>query len=390
MSCCDNKNPTPPTPTPPTPPVQQCPANVTITLVTPAGDPVSAPNSTQGADGQNEFTFSAATPGVLTMNLKARVDPSGCAASVQERVRFQVTPIGASVMAWDPANPNGRPTVSGDFLLATVTFTGLPAQNADFGAKVVTLTLDGASHRTANCEVFFPKNAQNHPNPEQGTTPNWFFYWMQVMSSPGHVRYGGAGPGNLLGEARGMTKWSYGAVPDKTLVHIYDLAATRDAAIPGLHGPLSGIDLFRNTVWHETEHTRQIARADPVVGTHSGTCWANGWSWNQPNHNHWRLGPGRVAGTPGLCTSAGPGTMGDAGSGDTLLSAAVPGMPNYRSWPTAWGAVPAGASPDGSFIGGTPIEQQAYQQETGPEHGLARQDWGDPGKNHNTVNRFDD
>jgi hypothetical protein len=221
-------------------------------------------------------------------------------------------------------------------------------------------------------------------------TPNWFFYWMQVIGSPGHVRHGGAGSGDLFGETRGMTQWSYAAVPDKTLVHVCDTAATSDVAIPGLHGPLTGIDLFSNTVLHETEHTRQIARADPVVGLHPGTCWQNGWSWNTANHNHWRLGPGRVAGSPGICTDGGPGTMGAPGTGDILLAAAVPGMPGYVSWPTAWGPVPAGAAPGGSFIGGTPIEQQAFQQETGPEHGLARQDWGDPGKNHRTLNRFDD
>ena len=103
-------------------------------------------------------------------------------------------------------------------------------------------------------------------------------------------------------------------------------------------------------------------------------------------HNHWRLGPGRAANTAGVCTPVGPGTMGAAGTGDVLLNDAV-----VEAWPTAWGAVPAGAGPGGTYWGGHPIEQIAYiRHSTIPENGLAPRDWGDPGKNHRTRNKWDD
>ncbi len=74
-----------------------------ISLVTPNGDPVA--NPVDSGDGQNEFTYSSANPGVLTMNLKAKVSPTGFAARIKDDCRFAVGSIGNSTMAWDAANP---------------------------------------------------------------------------------------------------------------------------------------------------------------------------------------------------------------------------------------------------------------------------------------------
>lgn len=363
----------------------------------PSGDPVASGSAT------NEFTYSNATPGVLTIPCRARITPNDpdAIACAGEHLRWTIGAVGASTLAWstpDPAN-----AARGKGVNATATFTGLPANNTDFGAKTVTLLLDsGATIQTTAIEVFWPKTATNHPNPGQGTTPNWFFYWMQVAGSPWHVRYGGAGPGGRFGETFAMTNWSYAAVADKTLVHIFDSASTRDGAIAGLHGPLTGVDLFKNTVLHETKHTRQIADADPVVGIRPGTCWKNGWSWNVANHNHWSVGPDGKPGRRGVDDdgdgtidnqiTTGPGEMGAGGSDDVNLEAPNPASVTLPTsdWPTAWGPIPAGAGPGGSYIGGDHIEQQAFQQETSAEHALARQDWGHPGKNHRTLDRFDD
>jgi hypothetical protein len=54
-----------------------------IDMITPAGDPVNA--AKQSGDGQNEFTYSAASPAVLTMNLKAGVTPSGVATQIKDQ-----------------------------------------------------------------------------------------------------------------------------------------------------------------------------------------------------------------------------------------------------------------------------------------------------------------
>lgn len=161
---------------------------VQVNLVTPGGDPVSEPSDS--GDGQNEFTYSSDTPGVLTMNLKARVRPSVAAAEVAGVCKFRVDSIGSSVRAWAASNPSGRPVANGDSLVATVMFTGLPKVNSDFGKKVASITFDGIPCDEKDYEVFFPKEAKNHPL-GQPDSPNWFYYWKQgnVCSIPAKARY---------------------------------------------------------------------------------------------------------------------------------------------------------------------------------------------------------
>ena len=147
---------------------------VKIDLITPAGDPVISP--VDSGDGQNEFAFSAPVNGVLEINLKAKVSPdnSEILNAVKDKVKFTVENIGSSTKAWDAANPGGNASVSGSFLIAKVTFTGLPQNNSDFGRKRVTLQYDGQTEETY-IEVFFDKAARNHPgNPIN--TPNWYSY----------------------------------------------------------------------------------------------------------------------------------------------------------------------------------------------------------------------
>ena len=161
---------------------------VKVELVTPGGDPVAAPSDS--GDGQNEFTYSAASPGVLSMNLKARVTPSGATAAVASACVFGVGAVGDSVMSWASANPSGRAAASGDSLVASVTFTGLPASNSDFGRKTASIAFGGIICDEKGYEVFFPKEAKNHPL-GQADSPNWFYYWKQgnVCSIPSDAKY---------------------------------------------------------------------------------------------------------------------------------------------------------------------------------------------------------
>jgi hypothetical protein len=127
-------------------------------------------------DGQNEFTFSSANPGVLAVHLKAKVLATGTADSLASRCRFTIDPIGESAMAWGTNNPGGQPVANGDYLEADVTFTGLPTSNVGFGRKNVTITIDGTIKDQKAMEVFFQKDATNHPA-GTSTDPNWFYYW---------------------------------------------------------------------------------------------------------------------------------------------------------------------------------------------------------------------
>lgn len=356
-----------------------------VVIEHPTGDPVNAPSAT------NEFTYSAANPGVLTIECRARVEPDDAEArtQAQNRARWSIDAIGDSQLTWAPADP-GNPA-RGSGLTATATFKRLPRRHDDFGSKTVSLTVCGSQPVTTTIEVFWPKNAKNHPpdglTHPGGTAPNWFYYWRQVVGEGHmqHVRYGGAGPAGVYGGVPAMINWGYAAALNKNRIIIFDRASTTFPNQPCIGiGPFTGIDTFHNTFLHERHHVRQIRQADAVVGIHPNTCWQNGWSWNVPhNHNHWRLGPGRVPGAAtGICPPGGPGTLGAAGSGDVQLDAA------HNHWPDAWGPPPA--APLGGYCQGHPIEHQAYQAMRIHDHELARYDWGDPGKNHRTRRRWND
>lgn len=350
-----------------------------IELITPAGDPVAAP--VNAGDGQNEFTFSAAASGVLTMNLKAKVTPAGVAAKIADKSLFTAGAIGASVLAWDAANPGGKSTASGDDLLATVKFTGLPAASTDFGKKKASVAFDGAKQDEKDYEVFFPRDATNHPG---GTTPNWFFYWLQARPNAAVKR--DAASGNS-GYAPGILNWTYGAAPDKTGIFI-------GSPHPGKFGSYttgtvySGIDRFHATVIHEEKHIAQIAAADPLVPSAGADSFRYGWSWNAATHNHWTKGADGKWGVATVDDDAN-GTVDDAktsppfepGNGDDVSLE----HPAWSMWPNAW-PLPV---PNGD---GHPVESEAVNHSNASitEHDYAAKDWGNPGKQHETLNKWDD
>jgi hypothetical protein len=81
-----------------------------VEMITPAGDPTKTP--TDSGDGQNEFTYSTASPGVLTMNLKAKVTPSGIANQIKDQCLFSVDAVTGSTLAWDAAQEFRKPELS--------------------------------------------------------------------------------------------------------------------------------------------------------------------------------------------------------------------------------------------------------------------------------------
>lgn len=73
---------------------------------------------------------------------------------------------------------------------------------------------------------------------------------------------------------------------------------------------------------------------------------------------------------------SGPGEL---GNGDDVL------LDSGYCWPLAFGSMlPT------PWAGAGPIEDQAYNQEPDNENALASVDWGNPGKQHQTLNKYDD
>ena len=367
--------------------------------VTPKESPVTMPNDTPG-DGQNEFTYDAAAPGVLTIDLKVLVKPTGTAGvtghdgvKFSDRCVFTLPTIAGSTFAWDAANPGGKSTASGENVIAKATYTTLPALNSEFGLKEAEFMCDSETDvlPKAEFEVFYMKDETNHPEvgPYPGPRPpNWYYYWKNALGYT-DIEYHGGGP--LYGEAPGMLRWSYLAAPLKDVVYVYDLASQVDPGDADAdHGlrQTTGIDVFVDTVLHEKKHVEQIDLADTLVTMSAGTPWQHGWSWNQPDHNHWAVG---ADGLPGV------GTVDD--DGDALVDNLIPTGSGelgagddvrlddgtVHLWPPS-----LGAKPSPPWAGGSPVEDQAYNVEPDDEDAQASLDWGNPGKQHQTINKYND
>ena len=296
-------------------------------------------------------------------------------------MNFTVEGVGSSTMAWNAANPNGKPTVGGDNLLATVTFTGLPANNSAFGTKKAAVYFDGIKLDENDYEVFFPRNAANNPG---GTAPNWFYYWGQVYVNA-NVHYVAAAG---AGRTPAMTDWMYTSVPSKTLIEIGNVHPSKFRSY-GIGEEASGIDRYIMTVIHEERHVAQINAADALLPTAGADSFRFGWSWNQSLHNHWTKGPDGQWGIAGV-DDDGSGTVDDA-------AIAPPFEPGYGDdisldnttwvwWPNSW------VLPTGVYASIHPIEGDAVKaaDDAMNDNDYAIHDWGDPGKNHNTVNKWDD
>jgi hypothetical protein len=251
--------------------------------------------------------------------------------------------------------------------------------------------MSACSEQQNNIQVFYTKNATNHPGGEAGSR-NWYHYWKAAYGLGSCFVYD-----DWVGIAMvsGMVYWSYADAPDKITRYMQNGSAgeVKWEVDPVYFGPWTGIDAFYNCCHHETHHVSQISSADGIVGTAAGTCWRYGWSWNQVSHNHWTVGND---GQPGYLNvnddsdgytdnqrTDGPGEMGAAGSDDVPL-----GGQYSRDWPDSWGVPPGGAG--GPWAQGNPVEHAAWGQMGIDEDQYWQWDWGNKGKQHATNKVYDD
>ena len=230
-------------------------------LLTPDGDPVAAPKDS--GDGQNEFTFDSATPGVLTVPVKVSVCPDEAIVRtlLQGKIKATIGTVGGSVRAWDNPDPGdtnvGIAVYNAGAWIATATYTWLPTNNGDFGLKSVTVTETNAGclNKTAQFEVFFPKTEKNHPNPESGVSPNWYYYWKQTTANKVS--------GTMIYTNIARSNFDY--FDGKKVKLGNDAAGTQIAA----WGTPKGIDCFAWTTAHEGKHHNQLTGFWPTnwVGT---------------------------------------------------------------------------------------------------------------------------
>ena len=207
---------------------------------------------------------------------------------------------------------------------------------------------------------------------------------------------------DFIAKAPGMTDWHYETEPDKHLV-LFGRKFTKEVIAYGIGEYFSGIDSFMSVIEHELKHIEQIENADVYLwskcgGKNNYDTFRFGWSWNRYIHNHWAKGP--------------DGEWGDAGvddDGDGIIDNAVPipfllpstpfelgyrlsddinlEYPGYQDFPRTWTVLTSGL-----YCTVHPIEAEAIKasDDTIDEHQFARKDWGNPGKNHGTNNKWND
>lgn len=153
-----------------------------------------------------------------------------------------------------PDNAGGKAKVSGNDLVATVSFTNLPGSNSAFGAKTAKLKFGGSVVDSAPYEVFPAKAATNHPSDSTNRTwPNWMFYWMKTSANGvnTNVKYGGS--------SSGRSEYDYSG--GRTIILMNDASASQIAA----WGTPKGIDCFAWTTRHEAKHHTQITGFWPTT-----------------------------------------------------------------------------------------------------------------------------
>ena len=118
-------------------------------------------------------------------------------------LEWELDAISGSTLTSDP-NPPAGPEI-------TFTYTRLPASNSEFGNHTLTLShpdVPGADHQTV--QIFFPRDATNHPGTGSGVTPNWYYYWDQTSATYGtHTYRGAAGTGQTVPGQQAGTFVSY-------------------------------------------------------------------------------------------------------------------------------------------------------------------------------------
>lgn len=123
----------------------------------------------------NNFTFNAANFGVCNVQANGT---SGI-ANEDSNLEWMISPIIGSTLTSSPTPSRGSSI--------TFTYTSLPASNNEFGTKTLTLTypLFPGAQDTQAVQIFFSRDATNHPGAGAGITPNWYYYWSQTGASSG-------------------------------------------------------------------------------------------------------------------------------------------------------------------------------------------------------------
>lgn len=183
---------------------------VTVMITSPHGNPAipppttppdggPAPSDHDTANSSNELVFTDTFPDPANnIHPVCTVVCTALATMHADKLRWRIIdPTDAFPPVWHYAGEDGTTVKDevGQGSTAKAMYNGLFARNTHFGKRKVELTIDlpgligvEQAKDEAEIEIFFPRDAVNHPGnvnePADARTPNWFYYWASNAGGP--------------------------------------------------------------------------------------------------------------------------------------------------------------------------------------------------------------
>lgn len=196
----------------------------------------------QSPSDNQKFCFTDATSGTLSVpSCLAIVVPSSRESSVQ----WSFSASNGTTVSWSPSNARGQQVA--------LLLSGLPTDNSGFGGHAIVAEVDTMSD-SVSVQLFYPSIGAslptNHPGPDQGLTPNWYYYYLQTEAGVTGVGYDGTSDVNKGGYFR----WE----PFLGYVARYDKGGNMPMNSRTVWGSPAWIDAFAWIGRHEVRHIAQI------------------------------------------------------------------------------------------------------------------------------------
>ncbi len=144
------------------------------------------------------WTFNDQTPAICSVNciVKTEPDNTDIQSFLTGKITWTIDSVNGSTLSWNSNSPyNGNVAVYGsgnNEWGAWADYSGMPEHNSSFGRKTATYNIsDVGCTGSGIAKIFFPRDARNHPGTGSGTTPNWYYYWIDggVVSGLGDFEY---------------------------------------------------------------------------------------------------------------------------------------------------------------------------------------------------------
>ena len=236
---------------------------IVVTMLNP--DPEGLPEDDGLWDDVNEFVFDDSQTGYCLIRCECTYMPDTATEQglpwAEFHVKWSLT-YSATTVEWGDWDGTTFTTLGQDEWGKEVwaRISGLPATNAGFGDCTVIMDVDGVQV-TAPIQIFFNRDAKNHPGDGSGITPNWYFYWGEAIPLiasctykeigwPGVFDWSGTGYDQVAGRTY-ISKEAVGPWLISDSVHTHHW---HKIPPPATTLTLSGIDMARHVAFHEESH----------------------------------------------------------------------------------------------------------------------------------------